>query len=178
MSDPAPGETSTPIENPEQIERRGLEITERDIVFECPHCREELVVDLEGAGMAFNCVHCGRSVTVPEYHGPSLYFLEQATSKLTEALRDARRAAPKKFDLAGRTADELMARRTELERQLEEMRAQSAEIRGQVNHAMIQLHRYQLKLEMLNESHAELETELKAIAERLMRLQSSLGNSA
>jgi predicted RNA-binding Zn-ribbon protein involved in translation (DUF1610 family) len=178
MSDPVAGETSNPIENPEQIERQGLEITERDIVFECPHCHGELVVDLEGAGLAFNCVHCGQSVTVPEYHGPSLYFLEQATSKLTEALRNARRAAPKKFDLAGRTADELMERRTELEGQLQEMREQSAEIRGQVNHAMIQLHRYQLKLEMLNESHAELETELKAIAERLVRLQSSLGNSA
>jgi hypothetical protein len=177
MSDPAPGETSNPLENPEQIERQGLQITERDIVFECPHCHEELVVDFEGAGLAFNCVHCGQSVTVPEYHGPSLAFLEQATSKLTEALRNARRAAPKKFDLAGRTADELMERRTELERQLEEVRAQAAEIRGQVNHAMIQLHRYQLKLEMLNESHAELEIELKAIAERLVRLQSSLGNS-
>jgi hypothetical protein len=178
MSDPVAGETSTPIEDPEQIERQGVEITERDIVFECPHCHGELVVDLEGAGLAFSCVHCGQSVTVPEYHGPSLYFLEQATAKLTEALRNARRAAPKKFDLTGRTADELMERRTDLERQLQEMREQSAEIRGQVNHAMIQLHRYQLKLEMLNESHAELETELKAIAERLVRLQSSLGNSA
>jgi hypothetical protein len=32
---------------------------------------------------------------------------------------------------------------------------------------LIQLHRYQLKLEMLNESQAELETELKAIAQQL-----------
>jgi chromosome segregation ATPase len=61
----------------------------------------------------------------------------------------------------------LVTRRADLERQSQEIQAQSAEIRGQVNHALIQLHRYQLKLDMLNESQAELDAELKAIAERL-----------
>ena len=42
-----------------------VEITERDIVFDCPHCRGELVVDQDGAGMALACSHCGRNVTVP-----------------------------------------------------------------------------------------------------------------
>jgi hypothetical protein len=167
MSESSARDTSNALENPEQIEREGLEITERDIVFECPHCHGELVVDLEGAGLSLICVHCGQTVTVPEYHGPSLHFLEAATSKLTEALRNARKGSPRKFDLTYRPAADLVARRTELERQSQEIQAQSAELRGQVNHALIQLHRYQLKLEMLNESHAELETELKAIAERL-----------
>jgi hypothetical protein len=167
MSDPAARETPNPIENPEQVEREGLEITERDIVFECPHCHGELVVDLEGAGLSLACVHCGQTVTVPEYHGPSLHFLEAATSKLTEALRNARKGSPRKFEFSNRSAAELVARRAELERQSEEIRAQSAELRGQVNHALIQLHRYQLKLEMLNESQAELDTELKVIADRL-----------
>ena len=166
MSDSAPRDTPNPLENPERVEREGLEITERDIVFECPHCHGELVVDLEGAGLSLTCVHCGQTVTVPEYHGPSLHFLEAATSKLTEALRNARKGSPRKFDLSDRSAAELVARRTELERQSQEIQAQSVELRGQVNHALIQLHRYQLKLEMLNESQAELETELKAIGER------------
>jgi hypothetical protein len=167
MSDSVPRDTPNPLENPEQVEREGLEITERDIVFECPHCHGELVVDLEGAGMSLACVHCGQTVTVPEYHGPSLHFLEAATSKLTEALRNARKGSPRKFDFSNRSAAELVTRRAELERQSQEIQAQSAEIRGQVNHALIQLHRYQLKLDMLNESQAELETELKTIAERL-----------
>jgi len=167
MSDPAPLDTPNPRDNPEQVEREGLEITERDIVFECPYCHGELVVDLEGAGLSLACVHCGQTVTVPEYHGPSLHFLEAATSKLTDALRNARKGSPRKFDFSTRSAADLVARRTELERQTEEIQAQSVELRGQVNHALIQLHRYQLKLEMLNESQAELETELKAIAERL-----------
>jgi hypothetical protein len=166
MSNSAPRDTPNPLENPERVEREGLEITERDIVFECPHCHGELVVDLEGAGFSLTCVHCGQTVTVPEYHGPSLHFLEAATSKLTEALRNARKGSPRKFDLSDRSAAELVARRTELERQSQEIQAQSVELRGQVNHALIQLHRYQLKLEMLNESQAELETELKAIGER------------
>jgi|HubBroStandDraft_4_1064222.scaffolds.fasta_scaffold184876_2 hypothetical protein len=167
MSDSPPRDTPNPLENPEQIEREGLEITERDIVFDCPHCHGELVVDLEGAGLSLTCVHCGQAVTVPEYHGPSLHFLEAATSKLTEALRNARKGSPRKFDFGNRPAADLVALRTELERQSQEIQAQSAELRGQVNHALIQLHRYQLKLEMLNESQAELETELKAIAQQL-----------
>jgi hypothetical protein len=167
MSEPAPRDTSNPLENPEQVEREGLEITERDVVFECPHCRGELVVDLEGAGLSLTCVHCGQTVTVPEYHGPSLHFLEAATSKLTEALRNARKGSPRKFDFSHRSATELAARRSELELQVQEIQAQAVELRGQVNHALIQLHRYQLKLEMLNESQVELETELKAIAERV-----------
>jgi transcription elongation factor Elf1 len=167
MTDSAPRNNPNALENPEQIEREGLEITERDIVFECPHCQGELVVDLEGAGLSLPCVHCGQVVTVPEYHGPSLHFLEAATSKLTDALRNARKGSPRQFDLNNRSAEELAARQTELERQNQEIQAQAVELRGQVNHALIQLHRYQLKLEMLNESQAELETELKAITERL-----------
>jgi transcription elongation factor Elf1 len=167
MSESVSRDTPNPLENPEQVEREGLEITERDIVFDCPHCHGELVVDLEGAGLSLTCVHCGQTVTVPEYHGPSLHFLEAATSKLTEALRNVRKGSPRKLDFSNRSAAELVARRTELERQNQEIQAQSAEIRGQVNHALIQLHRYQLKLDMLNESQAELETELNAIAERL-----------
>jgi hypothetical protein len=167
MSESVPRDTPNPLENPEQVEREGLEITERDIVFECPHCHGELVVDLEGAGLSLTCVHCGRTVTVPEYHGPSLHFLEAATSKLTEALRNARKGSPRKLDFSNHSAAELVKRRADLERQSQEIQAQSAEIRGQVNHSLIQLHRYQLKLDMLNESQAELETELKAIAERL-----------
>ena len=178
MSEPALRDTPNPVENPERIERGGLEINERDIVFECPHCQGELVVDLEGAGLILACAHCGQSVTVPEYHGPSLHFLEAATAKLTEALRNARKGAPKKLDLTGRTVDELLHRRADLERQVQEIRAQSAELRGQVNHAHIQLHRYQLKLEMLNESYTELESELKAITQHLAQAQTGTSGSA
>src|SRR5579864_2842132 len=124
MSDSAPRDNASPRESPEQIEREGLEITERDIVFDCPHCKGELVVDLDGVGLVLNCVHCGQSVTVPEYHGPSLHFLEAATAKLTEALRNARKGSPRKFDFSDRTAGDLVLRRTELERQVEEIQAQ------------------------------------------------------
>jgi primosomal protein N' len=135
MSDAVSPDTPNPIENPERVEREGLEIRERDIVFECPHCHGELVVDLEGAGLSLACVHCGQTVTVPEYHGPSLHFLEAATSKLTEALRNARKGSPRKFDFSNRSAADLVARRTELERQNQDIQAQSAEIRVQVYHS-------------------------------------------
>ena len=37
--------------SPDQIETAGVQVTERDIVFDCPHCGGELVVDMDGAGI-------------------------------------------------------------------------------------------------------------------------------
>src|SRR5687767_6514689 len=49
-----------------ETSKESVEITERDIVFDCPHCSGELVVDKDGAGMTFDCSHCSKSVTVPQ----------------------------------------------------------------------------------------------------------------
>ena len=84
-----------------------MQVTERDIVFDCPHCGGELVVDMDGAGMEVNCTLCGGGLKVPEYDGPSLEFLQAATAKLAKAIQGARNAAPKKFHFEGRPRDEL-----------------------------------------------------------------------
>src|SRR6266513_2686444 len=81
----------------DQIETAGVQITERDIIFECPHCGGELIVDMDGAGMQLFCALCHGAVVVPEYHGPSLQFLQVATAKLTKAIQSARNASPRKF---------------------------------------------------------------------------------
>src|SRR6201997_4290113 len=76
--------------SPDQIERAGVQVTERDIVFDCPHCGGELIVDMDGAGMEVACALCTGAIVIPEYHGPSLYFLQAATAKLTKAIQTAR----------------------------------------------------------------------------------------
>ncbi|HTV40618.1 MAG TPA: hypothetical protein VMF08_08585 [Candidatus Sulfotelmatobacter sp.] len=37
-----------------------------EIVFNCPHCEQELSVDAEGAGEEIRCPTCGESITIPE----------------------------------------------------------------------------------------------------------------
>src|SRR6201994_2055935 len=103
------------VPSPDQIETAGVQVTERDIVFDCPNCGGELAIDMDGAGMEVNCAHCGRGLTVPEYHGPSLQFLQAATSKLAKAIQAARNASPKTFQFEGRTPDDMNQRQEELQ---------------------------------------------------------------
>ena len=155
------------VPSPDQIETAGVQVTERDIVFDCPHCGGELAIDMDGAGMEVNCAHCAKALTVPEYHGPSLQFLQAATSKLAKAIQSARNASPKKFHFEGRTPEELNRRQNELQRTLRESQTQLTEIKGHIHHATIQLHRYQLKLEVIQERQSELKAELDALIQAL-----------
>jgi transcription elongation factor Elf1 len=166
--------TSKPLDTPDSIESSGLQLTERDIVFSCPHCHGELAVDKEGAGLSLACMHCGQTVTIPAYSGPSLHFLQAATSKLADALENARSSGPRNFQFEGQDRTELDARQHELERQIRETQAQVSDLREQINHARIQLHRYQLKLEMLKERENELKAEMDAVGVQL----SPSGNQA
>jgi hypothetical protein len=151
----------------DQIERAGVQVTERDIVFDCPHCGGELIVDMDGAGMEVACALCNSPVVIPEYHGPSLHFLQAATAKLTKAIQTARNASPKKFAFEGHSPEELERIQSELQRFLRESQAQMTEVRGHIHHATIQLHRYQLKLEVIQERQSEIKAELDALQRAL-----------
>jgi hypothetical protein len=37
-----------------------------DVIFNCPHCEQELAVDSSGAGAELNCPSCGETITIPE----------------------------------------------------------------------------------------------------------------
>jgi hypothetical protein len=153
------------VGSPDQIETAGVQVTERDIVFDCPNCGGELAIDMDGAGMEVHCAHCESALTVPEYHGPSLQFLQAATSKLAKAIQAARNASPKNFHFEGRAAADMDQRQEELQRALRESQTQFNEIKGHIHHATIQLHRYQLKLEVIQERQSELKTELDALVQ-------------
>jgi DNA-directed RNA polymerase subunit RPC12/RpoP len=36
-----------------------------EIIFNCPHCDQELSVDAEGAGQQIKCPTCGETITIP-----------------------------------------------------------------------------------------------------------------
>ena len=43
----------------------GTEISDMDIVFDCPYCGHNLAIDYRGAGLQVMCVQCGEAVSVP-----------------------------------------------------------------------------------------------------------------
>jgi DNA-directed RNA polymerase subunit RPC12/RpoP len=40
-----------------------------EIIFNCPHCEQELAVDSEGAGAEIKCPTCGEKITIPAAPG-------------------------------------------------------------------------------------------------------------
>jgi chromosome segregation ATPase len=103
----------------------------RDITFACVHCSSALVVDNAAAGMTLECQRCGKPTPVP-----AIPVRETAS-------------------------DKAQARIDDLKRQLKENESQRTEITGYINQLSIQLHRWQLRLQTLNERHKELENEFR-----------------
>lgn len=107
-----------------------------DVFFQCNHCAIPLVVDGAAAGMTLTCQCCGKPTAVP--------------------------SSPSGSPEAG-AAEAAAARLAELERHLKENESQRTEVTGYINQLGIQLHRWQLRLQTLNERNSELTTEIAAL---------------
>ena len=108
--------------------------TAHDIVFQCPHCRTTLKLDPATAGTTLKCASCQQLIRVPRS-----------------------RSAKTISDQAEPVSPEQPA---DLEGFLKENESQRTEITGYINQLNIQLHRWQLRLQTLNERKQHLEAEL------------------
>lgn len=109
-----------------------------DIFFKCTHCETPLVVDAKAAGMTVSCQSCGKPVCVPA------------------------RTVDEDKDHASSTA--AATKMAELQRHLKENESQRTEINGYINQINIQLHRWQLRLQDLNERNKQLTSEIWALS--------------
>jgi hypothetical protein len=106
----------------------------KDITFACNHCSSPLVVDAAAAGMTLPCQRCGKPTLVP---------------------------AVLATDTTHSSLNETNSRVTELRRQLKENESQRTEVTGYINQLSIQLHRWQLRLQTLEERRKQLENDLQ-----------------
>jgi predicted RNA-binding Zn-ribbon protein involved in translation (DUF1610 family) len=67
------------------------EIRDTDIVFDCPHCGKNLVIDYRGAGLQINCSECGEPVLVPIPDGMELTDLDLDPGEILKQLFATRR---------------------------------------------------------------------------------------
>ena len=67
------------------------EIRDTDIVFDCPHCGKNLVIDYRGAGLQINCTECGETVLVPIPDGMELHDLDLDPGEILKQLFATRR---------------------------------------------------------------------------------------
>ena len=106
----------------------------KDITFACSHCTSPLVVDAAAAGMTLPCQKCGKPTLVP---------------------------AVAAIGASRGSAAEPNNRVAELRRQLKENESQRTEVTGYINQLSIQLHRWQLRLQTLEERRKQLENDLQ-----------------
>lgn len=84
--------TEDEIRNVEENDGVGdAEIRDTDIVFECPNCGKQLVIDYRGAGLQINCSGCGTQVLVPIPDGMQLVDLDLDSGEILKQLFATRR---------------------------------------------------------------------------------------
>ena len=83
------------VQNEEEVSFREdvdeAEIRDTDIVFDCPHCGKNLVIDYRGAGLQINCSECGESVLLPIPDGMELHDLDLDPGEILKQLFATRR---------------------------------------------------------------------------------------
>lgn len=110
-----------------------MQTVSTDITFACAHCAAPLVVDAAAAGLTLPCQQCGQPTTVPDVRSFGSHNVEKVSARVADARR-----------------------------QLKENESQRTEITGYINQLTIQLHRWQLRLQTLDERRKDLETQLES----------------
>ena len=82
---------NTLVENSETPSAEAADIRDTDIVFDCPHCGKNLVIDYRGAGLQIDCSSCGKSVLVPIPEGMQLTDLDLDSGEILKQLFATRR---------------------------------------------------------------------------------------
>ena len=113
-------------EIPEAI---GNDVTDTDIVFNCPHCEKSLVIDYRGAGMIITCTSCHQPVQVPIPDGMRISDLDNQDSEALQLQLGNIRAAMEKSE----------RRQRELEKSLAEIHAVCERLQQQLTEASITL---------------------------------------
>ena len=110
-----------------EVEVRGdvdeAEIRDTDIVFDCPHCGKNLVIDYRGAGLQINCSECGEPALVPIPDGMELNDLDLDPGEILKQLFATRR----NYQKAERRIQALKARLVQLQETLGVMQEVVAE---------------------------------------------------
>ncbi len=99
------------------------EIRDTDIVFDCPHCGKNLVIDYRGAGLQITCSECGESVLVPIPDGMELTDLDLDPGEILKQLFATRR----NYQKAEARVEALKARLVQLQETLGVMQEVVAE---------------------------------------------------
>lgn len=85
-------EEETTVKSEAEIQGGDAEgIRDTDIVFDCPHCGKNHVIDYRGAGLPIDCSECGQQILVPIPEGMELTDLDMDVGEALKQLFATRR---------------------------------------------------------------------------------------
>jgi hypothetical protein len=102
----------------EKDDIQDVEIMPTDIVFDCPNCNHNLVVDYRAAGLQVPCSQCGTIIQVPIPDGMHIEDLDCDPGELLQQLLQTRRMLVK----AEAAAQQLGEKIVEMTQQVAEYR--------------------------------------------------------
>jgi hypothetical protein len=147
------------VPEPADLRIQEVAITPRDILFACPACGKNLVVDEVAEGMIVDCPQCKTSVIVPPK--------PEASDKTAAQQKPATAAT----DLPAADGDDLRGRLVTITGKLRELQTQRTEINNRLASRMNDINR---DLVMM----ARLETAQQQVISELNQLVSQLGTHA
>jgi len=135
-----------------EVQPAGAEITESDVVFECPQCGKSLAIDRRGSGLTIACPGCQTVVRVPIPHDVKLQQAVQTLASLAgngsvEELTDALKMSESKVMELATNLSELTAQRRELEKLRKEQAERVAKLRSEFTSIQESLDRISFILE-------------------------------
>ena len=152
------------VEVPVRENGDDAEIRDTDIVFDCPHCGKNLVIDYRGAGLQINCSECGESVLVPIPDGMKIDDLDIEPGEILKQLFATRR-----------NLQRAEARIEALEVELGSMTVQRNTLRSLVESFAIGLEEFK----ELSRNEAKLREKALGLMDRLTSdVNSTVGNAA
>lgn len=109
-------------------ETQDVEIMPTDIVFDCPHCGHNLVVDYRAAGLQVPCPSCGAIIQAPIPEGMHLEDLDSDPGELLSQLLQTRRMLVK----AEAVAQQMGEKVAEMTQQIAEYRKTLLAVKARV----------------------------------------------
>lgn len=109
-----------------------------DLYFSCQHCSASLKVKATATDLTLECTQCGKPTSIPR--------------------------PPANPDPGGTPTPDAAEKLAEWQRHLKENESQRTEVNGHINQLSIQLHRWQLRLQTLNERHKELTRQIAELS--------------
>ncbi len=98
----------------EMVDLQEADIMPSDIVFDCPQCGHNLVVDYRAAGLQVPCPDCGSIIQAPIPDGMQIEDLDSDPGELLQQLLQSRRMLVKADAAAQQMGDKVVALTEEL----------------------------------------------------------------